>query len=411
LKRLLSQPLALIDLGTDKAACWIIQKKNNLQLLGSHHQKSQGVDVCGVTNLSLLEECIAETVAETEKKAGVKAPHALVIINHQHLQSHRARVRVEILGKTVIEEDLKRLFMQAHLEVDQKQSLVIHTLPITYALDGQRGIQSPLGMLGCELSCVFQMISIDRFLIQNFLFAFEKSHLQIVGFMSAPYASGLACLTENERQMGSVICDLGASHTGLAFFFNGQCILQEVLPMGGRQITQDLAYGLDTTVANAEKLKVLHGNCFADAHVEERVLSFSHAREHGARALSLNASYGRLADIIKPRTEEFFEHIKKFFKRHRALSMQQGRVILTGGASQLSGIQQVAEAILGQSVRLGRPQGIDSILEESPDFAALMGAAYYLLYHSYFGLSPLESSYAEHSPFWKKLSYWLRQKL
>jgi cell division protein FtsA len=242
-----------------------------------------------------------------------------------------------------------------------------------WSLDGAPSVPDPTGMAGRELSVEVHAVTADEPPLRNLLMVTERCYLEVDRMFAAPYASSLAATTEQERNLGVLCVDIGGGTTTLAVFANGQFVHTESLPVGGNHVTYDIARGLTTPLAEAERIKALYGNLAAAASDELELISFPVAGED-ASAL-YQTSKAELRGIIAPRIAGLYGLVEERLERGGLSALKSGRVVLTGGASQLPGLDSVWTSRFGGMVRVGRPQPLERMSSEmcSPAFAAVVG--------------------------------------
>jgi cell division protein FtsA len=255
---------------------------------------------------------------------------------------------------------------------------VLHSLPIGYALDESRGIRDPRGMVGQRLGVDMHVATTDVAAARNLTLLVERAHIGVEAMVAAPYVSGLSVLAEDEADLGAAVIDLGAGTTTLAVFAEGRFVHVDGFMVGGHHVTMDIARGLTTTIADAERLKTLFGAALSGPSDDRDMISLS-ALDADPRDPPRMIPRSQLVRIIRPRVEEILEMARDKLNASPFAADPRGRVILTGGASQLTGLSDLALPILGRQVRIGRPLGIGGLSESTrgPAFAATAGLLVY----------------------------------
>jgi cell division protein FtsA len=263
--------------------------------------------------------------------------------------------------------------------VETGKYTVIYNVPCLFKLDHERFVANPVGMVARTLWASFHLVLVPRNYLQNLTLAFQNVYLNVVGFMPSAYGAGLSCLTKEEQNLGSVLIDCGGKTTSLAFFQGGVCVHIAVLPVGGSQITQDISYGLGVSLSQAERLKILHGNCSVGVagNLQSAFVKRTEKRDESP------TSDGLLNHIVRARAMEIIEQIKVYFQKSNRFALMQKRIVLVGGASQLTGFVSLMEQEFDSYVRLGYPQiplmkGLGQNILEDPAFATLRGSLYWL---------------------------------
>src|SRR5205085_8630629 len=248
---------------------------------------------------------------------------------------------------------------------------VLHALPIGYALDEARGIRDPRGMIGQKLGVDVHVATTDIAAARNLTLLVERCHIGVEAMVAAPYVSGLAVLAEDEADLGAAVVDLGAGTTTFAVFAEGRFVHVDGFALGGAHVTMDIARGLTTTIADAERLKTLFGAALSGPSDDRDMVTLS-AIDADPRDPPRLIPRAQLVRIIRPRVEEILEMVRDRLAASPFAGDPRGRVILVGGASQLTGLADLASNILGRQVRIGRPLGIGGLTEATrgPAFAA-----------------------------------------
>lgn len=409
--------LAALDIGSSKIACFIariIDDEGNFEVLGVGHQASQGIKSGSAVDLAAAEAAIRQTVHAAENMAADKIkgfPLREVIINVPgvHTRSHNFRIDVEISGQDVTDNDVRRALAKAQGHAVAGDAELIHTIPITYTIDGNNGIREPRGMFGNSLEVDVHLVTGDVSALRNIATCIERSHLDIAALCQSGYAAGLSSLVEDEMDLGCTVIDMGGGVTSIAVFYNGGLVWADAIPVGGRHVTADIARGLTTSVADAERLKVLYGSAVASAADENELIDVPQIGED-RQAHPNHAPRSLLVGIIQPRLEEILELVRAKLTDSGVGPMAGRRVILTGGASQMPGLRDLAQQVLDKQVRLGRPIRIDGLAESvgGPAFATTAGLLTYIAERS--DEMPAEiMAQVEPGNIWERVKFWLRE--
>jgi cell division protein FtsA len=351
---------AALDIGSSKIACLIARSENegSPRIVGIGHQLAEGMKHGSVSNMESLQYAISQAVVAAEQMAGETLQRVTVNIAGPHLISQSVDIELPLNGREVSESDISRIQAQGQTMVPEDAQghplELIHTIPVSYAIDGQKGIRDPLNMTGSMLHAHMHLIGAGFGPVRTLVTAIARCHLDVEKLVASPYASGLACLVEDEMDLGSLIIDMGAGTTSFAVFFDGNVVYSGGVALGGSHVTNDIARGLTTSVAHAERLKTLYGNAILSPMDEREIIDVPLVGEEAPE----NANHlpkSHLIRIIQPRIEEIFEHVRARMDKSGFNEIAGRRVVLTGGASQLPGVREVAQRILDKQVRLGRP--------------------------------------------------------
>jgi cell division protein FtsA len=286
---------------------------------------------------------------------------------------------------------------------------VVHSLPIGYALDDARGIRDPRGMLGKSLGVDMHVVTADVAAARNLMLCVERCHLSVEAMVATPYVAGLAVHTDDEADLGAAVVDIGAGTSTIAVFAGGHFVHADGFAIGGRHITMDLARGLNARVADAERIKTLSGSVLSGGSDEREMITISHPAEE--RDVPHVVPRANLVRIIKPRAEEILEMVRDRLKG--APLSADGRVVLTGGTSQLNGLPELATHILGRQVRIGRPLGLSGLPEaaKGPAFAVAAGLLVYpqLAYLEHFEPRRTRQMMTGTDNYFSRVGRWLRE--
>jgi cell division protein FtsA len=277
----------------------------------------------------------------------------------------------------VHDSDIHRVLEASCARTSRQGRAVLHSLPTQYSLDAANHIRDPRGMMGERLGADLLVASCDSASARNLLLAVERCHLGIEAFVASPYASGLAVLVDDEPDMGTIVLDMGGGTTSIALFSGGVLAHLDAFAVGGHHITMDIARGLNARLADAERMKTLFGSAISSPSDERETITVEQAGEENGHPVHLPKSH--LIRIIRPRAEEILELVRDRLDRAGFPAAAGRRIVLTGGASQLTGLPEAARRILSGQVRLGRPVGIQGMPEsaKSPGFAAAVGLTIY----------------------------------
>lgn len=407
-----SSKVATLDIGSSKVACTIahVSQQSGITVFGCGQAASTGSFSGVVSNMDQLASSISRAVHAAEQSAHETIKEVYVNVSPSLLKSHLVTVDMSITGHEVAEPDIKALVQQAIQQVQTPSQAVIHVIPYLYKIDDSRGIKDPRGMYGETLFARVHVVTAPLSPLRNLITCVEKAHLDVIGLIATPFASGLAVLEQDEMDLGSIVLDLGAQNTSIGIFANGSFIYADVLKVGGGHITNDLAHGLSTSIGHAERLKTLHGSALSSSRTDRETIIVPQAGEKSASG-GVRMPKSSLVRVIYPRVEEIFTLIRQKLHEIGEKKFSGYRVILTGGSSQLPGIQEMAGLILNQPVRIGNPihmVGTDP-LTQSPIFSCCAGQL------SYIRLSySEESAFKNPSSFFKNIvssvGLWFKEK-
>jgi len=382
--------VAGLDIGTSKIACMIARlepkapqdvlrrRTHGVQVLGFAHTAASGMKGGGVVDLAEVEEMVRQAIDIAESRAKVQLESVVVSLSGGRLGSERFVANIELAGGAVTDGDIARVLAAASRHSVREGRVVLHSLPTGYALDAVTGIREPRGMLGKRFGVDMHMVTGDVAIVRNLMLTVERSHLAVEAMVAAPYMAGLAALADDEADLGAAIVDLGAGTTTLAVFSGGKFVHADGFALGGHHVTMDLARGLNARIADAERIKAIYGSGLTGESDERDMITVPPVGDD-EREPPQFVSRAAIVRIVKPRVEEILEMVRDRLKASPFAAEPRGRIVLTGGASQLTGIVDLAARILRRPVRIGRPLGLAGLPEaaKGPAFAVAAGLLVY----------------------------------
>jgi len=373
--------IAGLDVGSSKVCCFIARADaGNLRVIGIGHQLSRGLRSGNVIDMDAAEASIRAAVEAAERMCGETIRDVFLSISAGNPQSHTMGVEMAIDGHEVADADVARVLDQGRRLDQPGDREILHSIPVGYTIDGSRGIKEPRGMACARLGVSMHVISAASGPLRNLATCVARGHLRIAGRVISPFASGLACLVEDEMDLGATLIDMGGGTTSMAVFYDGQLVHADVVPMGGAHITNDIARGLSTPLAHAERLKTLYGTVLPSQADENEIIDVPQVGETDQHAQN-PVPRSILTGIVKPRVEEILEQVRDRLQQSGFERLAGRRVVLTGGASQLQGVRELSARILDKQVRLGRPIRVGGLAEATggPAFSACAGLLSYAL--------------------------------
>ena len=372
--------VAAVDLGASKIGCFIMKPDGlnrgdrTITVAGVAHVRSRGVRGGAVTCVDEAAEAIAQAVEQAEAMAGASVSSVVLTSAGGQLASHRVAAAVSLGARPIGDHDLSRCIQLALAQARTPGRRIIHLLPISWSVDRQGAVRDPRRLHGRELALELLVVSMAETAFATLGHCVELAHLQLDGVVAAPFAAGLAALEEDEIDLGAVCIDMGGGSTSVSVFGNGALLHVDTLTVGGHHVTNDIARGLTTTVIGAERIKTLHGSAIASAN-EDREMIEAPPRGDDPSAEPIVAPRSMLKGIIAPRVEETLELTRDRLKRSGVKLPRGAGVVLTGGASQLAGVRELAVRVFDCPVRLGRPRRAPHLADSAagPAFSAAVG--------------------------------------
>ncbi len=382
--------VAVLDIGSTKICCVIarlVPRAEGKSLRGRTHQAevigfgygpSTGVKSGVVVDIEKAEHAIRNVVGMAERAAGLTLESVVVNVTAGRLGSETFSAAVSLDGQEVEKADIVRVLKAVNSRSVRPERSLIHALPIGYALDGQHGIRDPKGMVGEKLGVDVAVVSAETLAMRNLELVLHRCHLQIEALVATPYASGLASLLDDEAQLGVACIDFGGATTTVSVFNDGHMVYADAIAIGGHHLTLDIARQLSVSVADAERLKTLHGSVLPGQADEREMIAIqpvgaSHDEAPGQIPRAV------LTRIMRPRIEEILTAIRDRMQATGMMDVCGRRFVLTGGASEMTGLPEVARRTLARNVRNGRPMGVAGLPEiaKGAAFSTMAGMLVY----------------------------------
>src|ERR1700722_14786687 len=367
--------VSALDVGTSKVACVIGRaEQGSLKVLGSALRESAGLKSGTVTSLELAEESIRDCVAAAENHADARIQNVLISVNCGSPVSVTSRAVMALDGALVSDAHLRQLLSDGRTKCRLDGHEIIQSAPTAYVVDEARGVRDPSGMFCQRIGVAMHAVAVKPSPLANLKLAVERCHLNVVGSLFGAYASGMAVLTEDEKQIGATGIDMGGGCPSIAVFVEGTLVHADCVPVGGFSVTHDISRGLAAQLSAAERIKTLFGAALGDLQAGSDVISVPQMGEEGDDS-ALRVPRSMLTRIIQARLTEIFEEVQKRLQASGYEAAAGRRAVLTGGASQLAGTRELAARVLGKQVRIGRPQPFPGLAAASagPDYATAIG--------------------------------------
>ncbi|MGA7675232.1 MAG: cell division protein FtsA [Rhizomicrobium sp.] len=367
--------VAALDIGSSKVICLIARAEPGaLRVLGAALRESQGLRAGMVTGMALAEESIRDCVAAAENTADARIQNVLISVNCGSPMSVTSRATMALDGALVSDVHLRELLAEGRSKCVAEGCEIIQSAPTSYVVDEARGVRDPSGMFCQRIGVSMHAVAVKPSPLANLKLAVERCHLNVASSLFAPFASGLAVLSDDEKQLGATVIDMGGGVTSIAVFLEGHLVHADVVPVGGQQVTADLARMLAAPLSAAERTKVLYGAALGDLEVGADVIAVPQMGEDGEEN-DLRVPRSMLTRIIQARLEEIFADVQTRLRASGYDVAAGRRVVLTGGACQLAGVRELVSRVLNKQVRIGRPQSFAGLPTSSagPDYATAIG--------------------------------------
>jgi cell division protein FtsA len=374
--------VAALDLGTTKACCLIAKPlaEGGFEINGIGHQISHGLRSGTIIDMERTESTIRSTIEAAEKMAGENIRNVIVNVSCGDPMSRLIAYEVAIAGHEIGDGDLRRLLDPAGLvESKNSERELIHLIPVGYSVDGNKGVRDPRGLHGQSLGVNMHIVTAASGPMRNLEQSISRCHLNICGKAITPYASALACVLQDEANLGVTCIDMGGGTTTISVFFDGELVYVDSIPVGGVHVTNDIARGLSTPFVHAERMKTLYGSAIPTPSDNNEIIKVPLIGEEETGETN-QVPRSVLIGIIRPRIEETLELVQNRLADAGFDKVAGRRIVLTGGASQLSGAKEMAGAILDKQVRHGRPHSVAGLAESvsGPAFSTSVGLLHFV---------------------------------
>jgi cell division protein FtsA len=384
--------VAILDVGSSKIACLVLRfdgssgrideasgvgslaGQSGFRVIGAATTRSRGVQFGEVTAMQETERAIRTALQAAQKMANIRVDHVIACFSGADPRSYGLDARLDLEGQIVTEQDVARVLADCELPEYGEGREVLHAQPVNFALDHRSGLSDPRGQLGQTLSVDMHMLTIDTAAVQNLAHCIKRCDLELAGIASSAYASGISSLVEDEQELGAACIDMGGGATGISIFMKKHMIYADSVRMGGDHVTSDISMGLQIPAANAERIKTFYGGVQATGMDDREMIEIGGETgdwEHDRRTVSR----AELIGIMRPRVEEILEEVRARLDVAGFEHLPSQQIVLTGGGSQIPGLDGLASKILGHQVRLGRPLRVHGLPQAAtgPGFASAVG--------------------------------------
>ena len=364
--------IAALDIGSSKVCCLIgkLDNQNNLSIIGAGFHESKGLVSGIITDMKALETAIRNCVASAEKMAAVRVKKITIGFSSVNIEIENLNIEIDLKGSIVSQGDLDRAYnflSEKHITGSRS---ILHIIPVQYSIDGNKGVKSPLGMFGDKLGVEISIISADQNILKNFQNVVKQCDLEIDNLIYTPYAIGLSLLSEEEKELGVALVDIGSTLSSLSIFYNGTILFTKIIPLGGNMITNDISRIFSLSIVDSERIKIINGQLIEEL---ENSLSIIEVDALGNDNDSVEIMRKDLIAVIKPRVSEIINTLKEHILESGYNHLIANRVVITGGASQMDGVIEITSKIIEKRARLGKSSVIKGIPDNmrSSSFSAI----------------------------------------
>ena len=373
------QPLiAALDIGSSKVSALIATKdgEDRIRVLGTGQRESRGVKRGYITDIEKSEFAVREAVELAERMSGVTIDDVWASYGAGGLTSDVANVEVELGGHQIEQSDITQLLTEGREAIDRGGKMVLHAHPALYTFDGAQEVQQPVGLHADRLGVDIHVIAADPAPLRNIDYIIRAAHLGVRAIVASPIASALACLSEEERDLGVALVELGAGVTNVSLHYGGILVGLRSIPLGAKDISDDIAATFGVNRRDAERLKCFYGSAMTSPRDNHELIDANQSSaEDGAEPVRITRA--QLMTVIRHRVEELTAQIDAALKS-LGFGGPVGRpVVLTGGGAELKNIADYMQGVLGRTVRVGRPRVLPGLPDahSGPAFATLVGLA------------------------------------
>ena len=365
--------IVALDIGTSKVVVMVgeVGPDGTVDVIGIGSHPSRGLKRGVVVNIESTVQSIQRAVDQAERMAQCKIYSVYTGISGSHIRGLSSHGVTAIKNREVTQEDVERAIDAARVVAIPDDQKILHILPREFIIDGQEGIQDPVGMAGVRLEVRVHIVICAVSAEQNIIKCLERCDLAVDDVILQQLASSRAVLTQDEKDLGVCLLDIGGGTTDLAVFTGGAISYTEVIPVAGNQVTNDIAVAFHTPTASAEALKIKHACCLKQLMRADEQVDVTGIGERGTRTLSRL----ELAGVVEPRYDELFEIALGKLQRSGLENLVAAGVVLTGGSSRMAGVVELAEEVFHMPVRLGLPDDVSGMRDivSNPIYATAVG--------------------------------------
>ncbi|WP_427969486.1 cell division protein FtsA [Altererythrobacter sp.] len=382
-----SKIFGAVNAGSFRISAMIMGLGENgeLQVLGSGHRASQGIKRGYVTDMAAATYAIRDAVERAEKNAGTSVQSVWVGCTGAGLASEVSKVEIDIGGRRIEEEDIEQLLVAARDAIQPDGRMVLHAQPAHYTLDGAHGVANPKGLHAEQLGVDVHVMLADGAPVRNLTEAVQNAHLDVEAVVAAPLAAGHACLTDEERELGVAMVEIGGDATNVAVYAAGMLLGLKALPFGSSDITDAIASAFGIRRFQAERLKCVSGSAIASPTDHREMIPVNGPGDDQAGPVARGAddknriARAELVSIVTHNLSHLTNEISRALKEMGFAGARRGTVVLTGGGAEIAGLAEFTQGALGMPVRIGRPPALKGLPEAhaTPGFTTLAGLCLY----------------------------------
>ncbi|MEL7444975.1 MAG: cell division protein FtsA [Pseudomonadota bacterium] len=383
----LNKVFGAVNIGSFRISAMIMGETENgdLIVLGSGHRASQGIKRGYVTDMTAATYAIRDAVERAERNAGASVQSVWVACAGAGLASQVSKVEIEIGGRRIEEEDVEHLLIAARDTIQPDGRMVLHAQPAHYTLDGAHGVANPRGLHAERLGVDVHVMLADGAPVRNLTEAVQSAHLEVEGVVAAPIAAGYACLSQEERELGVALVEIGSDVSNVSVHAGGMLLGLRAVQFGSGDITDAVASAFGIRRFQAERLKCVSGSAIASPSDHREMIPVNGPGDDGAGPLARGADdknripRAELVSVVTQHLSQLTDEVGRALKVMGFTGARGGQVVLTGGGAELAGLAEYAQSALGMPVRIGRAPSLTGLPEahSTPGFATLAGLCLY----------------------------------
>ena len=373
--------ITALDIGSWKVSALIAERgdEGEINVLGTGQRESKGVRRGYIADMDATERSVREAVEQAERIAGTNIEDVWVSFSAGGLVSNLASVEVELGGHRIEQEDIDNLLTHGRNAIDPEGRMVLHAQPTLYTLDGLKGVKRPLGLHADTLGVDIHVVAADGSPVRNLDLCVRSAHLEVKSIIASPVATGMACLSEEERELGVALVELGAGLTNVSLFAGGMLVGLASIPFGSADITDDIASAFGTRRQQAERMKCFYGSATTSPRDNHDMIDVAPMSQEDDAGEGGRITRAQLIAVIRQRLDHLVGEIARELKQLGFTGPVGRQVVLTGGGAELKGLADYMQGALGRAVRLGRPRGLNGLPDahSGTGFATLAGLVHY----------------------------------
>ena len=400
-----------LDIGTSKVVAIVgeVSPEGELEIVGIGSHRSSGLKKGVVVNIESTVQSIQRAVEEAELMAGCQIHSVYAGIAGSHIRSLNSHGIVAVKDREVFEQDVERVIDAAQAVAIPADQKILHILPQEYLIDEQEGVKEPLGMSGVRLEAKVHLVTCAVNAAQNIEKCIKRCGLEVEDIILEQLASSYSVLTDDEKELGVCMVDIGGGTTDIAIFTEGSIRHTGVIPIAGDQVTNDIAMALRTPTPHAEEIKIKYACALAKLAGENETIKVPSVGDRAPRDLSRQA----LAEVVEPRYDELFTLVQAELRRSGFEDLIAAGIVLTGGTAKMEGVVELAEEIFHMPVRLGAPQNVSGLTDivNNPIYSTGVGLLHYAKQQSFEGAtgSRKASKVVSENSWWSRTKAWFQE--